>query len=1044
MLLIYKSSAGSGKTYTLVKEYLRLALAHPTKYKNILAITFTNKAAAEMKTRILEALKGISEAQEDYATLQHDLAQATGNTAPQLRQLAGTILQSMLHNYADISVSTIDSFVHRIVRSFAHDLNLSMNFDIEMDEKKLLQDAVDLLLDRLDESDTQITQAVIDFAEAKIEEGKSWNVEFGISKLGEQLFKDDTLPYLQQLSLVKVAEMRSAKAALNNQMKLFESRLSKAGQSAIDFIASNNLTADDFYQKKKGIFGFFQKYAEGDFPNDLLGNTYVTTCMKEDDWGKKDKLDKYVKDTLRDHYHNITTLWQHDGKDYYLADLLLKNFYAFILLADLQKLIDEIKRSNNILHIGDFQQRVFEIVKEQDAPVIYERIGEKYDHILIDEFQDTSVIQWRNLLPLIENTQFKNEDNLIVGDGKQAIYRFRGGEVEQFSMLPKIYGSDTDELLKFRETAIINHEYKLEPLAKNYRSSREIIDFNNALYKEMLQLPELKNKEIYADYFQEPGKDKAGGFVNIQFLKPDATTGATIEEVRNAKVEEIITDVLTRGYQWKDIAILTRNNKVASALAAYLVQRKIRVVSSESLLIHQSPKVQLLLAVFNYLNQKDNHIARAEIFYYTRLLHAQPAQFEQIQFDTPFTLFENTYRQLTGVELYSDKLLTGRLADLVQQLIQLFRLNDEDPFLQFFLDEVLLFTSRYGNSIAEFITWWESVKDKKSIIYPESMNAVRVMTIHKSKGLQFPVVILADAVETQEATKKFFWVPLQKPYLPQFHIGLVPVQKQLTETEFANLYEHEMDQSFLDMLNLLYVGTTRPEDALYILSKELSEVPEKNNTVTGLLISFLQNVNQWEGFQQYVFGSPDYMKQISSKNTKPKLEDYQKSATQAKDQLLSSINIKMRGNLLWSDATNEKIDAGNILHQALSWIKHEGDEIKAAQKMAAEAVLSTDEQNLLLDKIRKVVYHPQLNHLFKHDVMAITERALLKHELGAKIPDRLVIQHGEVTIVDYKTGSPLPKHHLQLQEYANCLEETGLKVKEKILYYSTTNTVTIV
>lgn len=1038
MLLIYKSSAGSGKTYTLVKEYLRLAFAHPTKYKHILAITFTNKAAAEMKTRILEALKGISAGLDEYVPLQNDLAEATGKTIQQLQMAADTMLQSMLHNYADIAVSTIDSFVHRIVRAFAHDLNLSLNFDIEMDEKKLLQDAVDLLLDRLDESDTQVTQAVIDFAETKIEDGKSWNVEFEIKKLGEQLFKEDALPYVKQLGLVKLDEMRSVKAALYNQMALFENSLQKEGQAALNFIAANNLTIDDFYQKKNGVFGYFKKYAEGDFPKEVLGNSYVLGCMLNNNWGKKDELEEAVKATLQKHYNNIVALWQKDGKDYHLADLLLKNFYAFILLADLQKLLDEIKRSNNLLHIGDFQQRVFEIVKEQDAPVIYERIGEKYDNILIDEFQDTSVIQWRNLLPLVENAQFKNEDNLIVGDGKQAIYRFRGGEVEQFSMLPKIYGSDTDELLKFRETAINNHGAKPVPLAKNYRSTREIIDFNNALYQVMLELPELKNKEIYADYYQEPGKVKSGGFVSIQFLKPDDTNGETIDDVRCKKIEEIISDVLKRGYELKDIAVLTRDNKVASAVASYLVQRQVRVISSESLLIEQSPKVQLVLAVFNYLNQKDNHIARAEIFYYTQLLQSQLSRFEQIKFDAPYFLFEDVFRQLTGIEFYSEKLLVGRLADLVLQLIKLFRLNDDDPFLQFFLDEVLLFASRYGNSFADFLKWWGDVKDKKSIIYPESINAVRVMTIHKSKGLQFPVVILADADSAQKTTKKYFWVPLQKKYLPQFHIGLVPVQKQLANTEFANLYEREMDQSFLDMLNLLYVGTTRPEDALYILSKELPNEPTENKSVTGLLISFLRKANQWEGFQQYVFGSPDYIKQSDTKTKKPKLEDYSKSATQAAGIILSSIAIKMRGNLLWNDTTNEKIDAGNILHQALKWIKYEGDEVQAAHKIAAEAVLTSSGKDQLLSELKSVVYHPQLNHLFKRDVQAINERCLLKQATSIKIPDRVVIQNGVVSIVDYKTGKPSPKHNQQLQEYSLLLEETGLKVKEKILYYTTT------
>jgi len=1018
----------------LVREYLRLAFAHPTKYKNILAITFTNKAAAEMKSRIIEALEGISKREEDYGQLTNDLCKTTGKTEEQLRNDAGLILRSMLHNYSDISVSTIDSFVHRIVRAFAHDLHLPMNFDIEMDSNKLLHDAVDLLLDRLSESDAQITQAVLEFAETKIEDGKSWNIDFEIQKLGKELFVDEALPYVQQLSLVEFDKMREAKSALHAQMKSFEQKIFAEGKKAFELILNNGLTAKDFFQGAKGVFGYFNKYAEEEFPKDVSGNSYVRACLIENNWGKKDALDEGLKQQLIQHYQNIISLWQNQGKDYHLADLLLKNFYAFILLADLQKLLDEIKREDNVLHIGDFHHKVFEIVKEQDAPVIYERIGEKYDNILIDEFQDTSVIQWRNLLPLIENSQFKNEDSLIVGDGKQAIYRFRGGEVEQFSVLPKIYGSDENDLLKQREVAVNNYGAEVELLESNYRSSKEIIDFNNAFYKQMLELPELKNKEIYADYFQKQGKNKTGGFVSIEFLKEESEE-KTLDGVRCERVEEIIKDVLQRGYGLKDIAVLTRSNVNASSIASYLVQKEIRVISPESLLIHQSQKVQLLLAVFNYLNRKDNHIARAEIFYYAQLLNGKTAQFEQMQFGKSSNEFEEVFRKETSVSFDSTLLSIGRLADLAQQLIRIFNLNDDDPFLQFFIDEVILYSSRYGNSIGDFLVWWEGVKHKKSIIYPESLDAVRIMTIHKSKGLQFPVVILADAVEEKKLTKNFFWVPLQKKYLPQLNIGLLPRNKQMLETEFAPLYEREDEQSFLDLLNLLYVGTTRPEDALYILSKELEKEPVENNSVTALLVSFLRSVGQCDGFQPYVFGDQNFAKQ-NSKKEKQKFETYQKQKTESANLLASAIKVKMKADLLWSDAATGKIDAGNLLHEALKQVKFEGDEEVIVNKMQADGLLSELQRTDLLDKLKSVIYHAELNQFFKNNLQVITERPLLKQNERLKIPDRVVLKNGEAFVLDYKTGKERPEHKQQVKEYALLLEEAGVKVKEKIIFYT--------
>lgn len=1035
MLKIYKSSAGSGKTYTLVREYLRLAFRDPQKsYRAILAITFTNKAATEMKSRIIEALEGISKLDKQQATLINDLCNLTGKSQSELQRDAAIILRSMLHNYADISVSTIDSFVHRIVRAFAYDLRIPMNFDIEMDSKKLLHNAVDLLLDRLDESDAQITQAVLEFAETKIEDGNSWNIDFEIQKLGNQLFVDEALPYIKQLSFVEFDILRDARSSLHAQMRLFEQKLTTEGKAAFDLIVNNGLTANDFYQGVKGVFGYYSKYSSGEFPKDVLGNTYVRACLVDNKWGKKDALAEGLKQQLIQHYNRIADLWNTQGPDYYLCDLLLKNFYAFILLADLQKLLDEIKADNNILYIGDFHHKVFDIVKEQSAPVIYERIGDKYDNILIDEFQDTSVIQWRNLLPLIENSQFKNEDSLIVGDGKQAIYRFRGGEVEQFAVLPRIYGAEEDELLKEREIAVNNYGAEIELLESNYRSTKEVIDFNNAFYAHALELPELKNKDIYTDFFQKQGKPKNGGFVSIEFLKPDNENEKPLADVRCERVEAIITEALEHGYKWTDIAVLTRSNLSASQIASYLVQKGIRVISPESLLINQSQKVQLLLSVLRYINRKDDHIARAEILHYAQLLHGKLARFEQIDFTKETADFETDFREQTGINFSSSTLSVGRLADLSQQIIRVFGVNDDDPFIQFMLDEILLYTSRYGNTIHDFLIWWDGVKHKKSIIYPESLDAVKIMTIHKSKGLQFPVVILADAVEEKKMTKSFFWVPLQKTYLPQLNIGLLPRNKQVLQTEFARLYEREDEQSFLDLLNLLYVGTTRPEDALYIVSEELDKLPEANNSVTALLVNFLHSINQWEGFQQYIFGEPEYARDKKEKEQKFAL--YKKEPTQSANLLASAIKVKMRADAFWSKEAAGRIDAGNLLHEALKQIRYEGDEQKVVNKMKAAGLADNDKAEKLLHEIKAVIYHPDMNAFFKAGLQVINERPLLKQNESIRIPDRVVIQNGEATIIEYKTGVRDDAHTYQLKKYARWLTEAGIPVKEKFIFYT--------
>jgi len=1030
MLNIYKSSAGSGKTYTLVCEYLRIAFERTDKYRNILAITFTNKAAAEMKNRILEALEGIATEMDKYQSLTKDLAQATNKSEATLRAEASAILSHILHNYSDISVSTIDSFVHKIVRSFAYDLHLSMSFNIEMDSSKLLQEAVELLFERLDEEDKQITQAVIDYADDKMQDGKGWNVEDGLKKLGRQLFVDSAIPYIQQLQSVDLEKMNQVKQSLNAQRARFEQKVSDIGQQILSKIVNAGYTADDFYYKNTGPFGFFQKYAEGKFPKDLRGNSYVIKCLVNDDWGKKSTVDEGTKSEMKLGYQQLVTLWDTEGKDYYLCDLLMRNFYAFLLLTDIQKLVEEIKKKEDVLYIGDFQHKVFEIVSEQDAPIIYERIGERYDSILIDEFQDTSVVQWRNLLPLVENSQFKSEDSLIVGDGKQAIYRFRGGEVEQFAELPKVYGSHENVLLKQREVAINNYGAKLHVLGNNYRSRKEIIDFNNHLYKTMLELPELKHKAIYDDYYQSQGKEKSGGYVRVEFWENE-------DDVRCERVEEIIQEVMAKGYRWKDVAVLCRTNNHASVIASYLVSKSVRVLSPESLLIDQSPKVQLLLALFNYLTQRENIIARAEMMSYIKLLLKAEVHLEQIDYQSTYLVFDELVSSFLEVPFVSDSFSVGRLTDLVHELVHCFAIDDDDPFVQFFLDEVLLYSSRYGNTLRDFLNWWQSVKFKKSIIYPESMDAVNVMTIHKSKGLQFPVVILADAIEKKKLMHDYFWVPLAKPFLPQLPIGLLPCNKLVLETEFASLYEKEEDQSFLDLLNLLYVGTTRAEDAMYILSEELKELPKENNSVTALLVAALQARGDWDGFDCYSFGQ--LPAKTCAKEEETKLSTYTRERVDVSGSKSSAIKVKVRADLLWSDSVVGKIDAGNLLHELIGQVKYAGDEEVVLRKLKADAWLGPEDTAALATQLKAIIYHPDLAEHYLPAVKVFNERSLLKKDCKTRVPDRVVVKDNNAVIIDYKTGKEKDSYRQQLNDYAAWLEEVGFSVTKKIIYYTATN-----
>lgn len=1044
MLRIYKSSAGSGKTYTLVKEFIRLSLGikHKVfnwedKYKHILALTFTNKAANEMKSRVISTLEQI--AADSNKQLIEDLSKELKVEQAVIIDRAEKILRNILHNYADLSVCTIDSFVHRVIRAFTYDLHLPMSFEVEMDKNKLLTETVELLMDRLDEEDDAVTSAIVEYAESNIEEGKSWNLELSLASLGQELFVEDAFKHLEKLGQFNFKESRKLRDSIYGFKISFEQKLFAEARKAMELITSRGLDASSFFQSNRGIYGFFEKYAGGEFPGDALGNSYVKKTIAEDKWtaakvsGAEQMAIDAIKAELISYYNNIVRLLEKDGKDYYLSKLLLRNYYAFILLAEIQKLMDEYKKENNILHISEFQRMVHNIVKQQDAPVIYERIGDWYDNILIDEHQDTSVLQWQNLLPLVENSQFKDGDSLVVGDGKQAIYRFRNGKVEQFVMLPEIYGSDEDVRLKERETAIMNYGVDVKYLSNNWRSRKEIIEFNNRFYEVLAGFPELTDKRIYEGQAQEQGRKDDGGYVSIEFLKDDDE--GVLEVNRCKRTEAIIREATERGYSYSDIAVLTRSNYNASLIASYLVEKGIPVISSESLLINNSPRVKLILSTLYYLESKENHIARAEMAYYIHLLGAgKTFHFEQFNFKEGEEQFEENISTLLGKKFSASNFINYQLIGLAQALIRFYGIEGHDPFLQFFMDEIISFNNRSRGNVREFLEWWDEVKFSRSIIYPETLDAVKVGTIHKSKGLEFPVVIMADADWPQKNTKSNFWVDLNKPWLKDMAVGVLPVSKDVLQTEFAYLYEEEEALSFLDVLNLVYVGTTRAEDMLYILGTELAREPAKNNSVTALLINFLKAEQLWDGYKVYQFGDALTGK-ISGHKKSAKREVYhiEKSA------LVESGNvqpvIRKTAELLWNEDVQGRLKHGRLMHEIMRNITYTGDLENVLNKFFAEGILDESTKSSLQNDIDTLLKGEKLAPYFMPPYKIINERGIVNKD-KLRIPDRVVFNGKEAAVIDYKTGEVNEDYKYQLNAYAKALTGFGFRSIKKLIVYT--------
>ncbi|HHB52480.1 MAG TPA: hypothetical protein ENK75_05500, partial [Saprospiraceae bacterium] len=521
-LQIYNASAGSGKTYTLVQEYLRIILhtEDPYKFKSILAMTFTNKAANEMKERVIKALIDLKTPNYLKTDEQHKfLKETTENlklSAKIIEERSAKILNKVLHHYSSFSVLTIDKFTHKIIRTFAKDLGISIDFDVELDVKSLRKNVTDLLFDNIGRN-KELTHLMKRYAKDNLDQDKSWNFSRQLFEFSDLLFKEDALKSIEILKNVDAKVFNQVKDELKKEMAIFENKLKSQGDQAFSIIQKHNLSADDFKGKSKSVFGYFKKLKEGDLaePSNTLIKNY-----ENGDWAHKDSVNiatvESIQGVLAQYFKQILELFENDYKDYNLNIEIYKNINNLSLLKYLLKIVEDIKEEENILLISDFYKKISDLIIKEPIPFIYEHLGTRFEHFLLDEFQDTSRLQWVNLVPLVHNALASGNQNLIVGEGKQAIYRWRNGEVEQFTKLPnEIFNPDYIESLQEAEQTFRDLGQKIE-LDNNYRSAKEIVNFNNELFKHLATnlAPDLQY--IYDDVKQHPIK-KHKGYVKARF-----------------------------------------------------------------------------------------------------------------------------------------------------------------------------------------------------------------------------------------------------------------------------------------------------------------------------------------------------------------------------------------------------------------------------------------------------------------------------------------------------------------------------------------------
>lgn len=1041
---IYSASAGSGKTFTLVKEYLKICLQtqRPNAFSQILAITFTNKAASEMKARIMSTLKAFSNLDSADQTEKDMLALISSECdidTQEISRRAQQIFVSILHNYSQFSIGTIDKFTHRIIRTFAQDLGLPNNFEVEMEHELLLKKAVDILISRTGENE-KLTKVFVSFIKDKTAEDKSWLIENDFYAVAKELLKESGQKHCDSLKSLSLDDFFELKKELHKYISEFDNELVKIGQSFELSCANKQLEASWFKGgARSGITKYFE-YLKNKNWEKYIPSPTNSSNFEHENWysgtapnSSHEDIDS-IQNEFLPAYHRALNLLK-DYPKYIQFKLIEKNFYAMTVLHEISKEMEQIKLQNNIIPIGEFNKKIAQVLQGEEGNFIYERLGERYANYFIDEFQDTSQLQWNNLLPLIENAiadSLKPGTAMLVGDPKQAIYRWRGGEVDQFIALQ-------DKA----KNSCLQTSYRMQSmqLENNYRSGAEIVNFNNKLFSSISHLIENVSYSQLFNKLNAKANKKTGGYVSLEFIPHDINH----DQIQLQKCLDCISELIDDGYNYGDICILTRTKTDGADIVKMVSDENIPVISSESLLLEQSPEVRFLLNFLKFLNQPHHPRYRFKIIAYLYEVELCPWTLEtlhlKLQYLCKCTTKEfNKFLKNIIDDFDMQRWRSFSLVELCHTIIKTVNLEKRARvYMQFFLDELLIFSNKQSQDLHGFITYWEERAHKLSVAIPEGINAIQVMTIHKSKGLEFPVVIFpfANWNASSEPHPKA-WVNTVYPELNNLSTSLIPINKNLERASesLQNIYKEHKSKVLLDNLNMLYVALTRPKERLYIFSSPKN----KTKNLSRYFDIFLRSEDLWEDSKSsYEFGSKTKRQAKRKHNNK-----YISLAVPIKN-LNKILKVSRQAPKFWDIENPEKgMALGKKVHQVLSYISTKDDIDTALKKALQTGYILQEDVKEIRHLLVTLINKSDAKKYFTHGLKVKNEEDILLQDGSVLRPDRLVFEKDHVSIIDYKTGMPKEKHHWQLQNYQAHIETMGYKIKEAVLIYINKDSVKLI
>ena len=1054
---VFQASAGSGKTFTIVKEYLKLCLKserHVGNFKHILAITFTNASANDMKAKIMKQLREIIDGKVLEAnTMEAVLLEELGISDAELKRNAQSLMTAIIHDYSSFCVCTIDAFVQKLSRTFANDMGLPSKYSVSIDEEEVADTITQQVGAQIADDNPFLVQLLMDFSENRFAYQKSNNLEYQLRDFVRKLMSEKAYANDGHNSIVNLPQYRQTLGFLNDRIKAFEQQIEVFVKDFDAIRKRYGIGMEDFAYGKAGFASYVEKLSKKVYEAPTprfkavaeTGKWYSAAAKKRFQTADLELVAADIQPILNS---ILACCESHLG-----GFLFYKSQRDLLYLYALRSLVrSEFKRlaaDEEVVHITEFNKLLNRLLGDFSVPFVYERIGERFNHVFVDEFQDTSVLQWQNLIPLIDNGLSMGSMSMVVGDGKQSIYRFRSGEVEQIVQLPEIYELPSDA----RASAFLQYQHNLEDnfafhnLDSNFRSFEQVVLFNNSFFAQACQQLSEPLRKVY-----QAENDKFGKKVSISQRPRKKEKGLVQVEMYDAvnrpdycleRIEALIHELTkNQGYRFSDITILVRNSKLGSKIANYLNVREIPVISQDSILLKSSDKVQLIVHTLRYLIHADNEAYIANVLYYNNLVAETPFDGHM---ETLFDKVKGIAQSVVPIEPVLgigeagllDKILSKStcLYDLCSSLIRVYHIETlYDAFLDYFLEETFAYQSAPKESISDFLTFWDRKQGSLSV-KSVAGNAVNIKTIHKSKGLEFNVVIYPDAItdldeKPRSGSVAEEWIsPEELGFEPIPNLGKVlfkldKAAELMGDTALQHV-ENEKESNKLDNLNLLYVAFTRAVQRLYVIAKVGK--PDKPNIVRDFLSD--KDINKvWEadGCVRYCFGDPDFRNPETVEENQCVESDVTHSDTV---DWFHRIKIESSPSMFWISPDDRMAprEWGDFVHQILSGIQSEDDIESALEPHLLDGTINKETADLLQDKFKQMARHPMIAQAFgkaakvKNECEILSNGEILRPDRYAELPDTIYL-------LDYKTGKKEEEHHEQLKRYIGALQ--GMVEKE--------------